>query len=600
MQDLSLDLGVRDDPTNLLFHSTYNRQAPTLGRTRIATTHMHAPGDIEDSKGDVRLNSSLGYMEQRNMATDIAEISQACAVASARLLAVLLQIRERRSKEQVALPFALDADVSLSIKRVELELLTQERAFMRFQLRQIKAEATMDRDFNGTVSLEVERVSATNLDYIQDPKSKEYAWADLVTPCVLQDIDKQQSSWASRDSVFSIWVEARAYDKKPHTLKMLSHFEVNVAPLTIRLTHDTVSRLVRFFSRGQHRNRRQIDHLRKRFLPTNLSVLEIATPQKPTASDIQSHIDKQADRSPLDISKDIVKPDNFVSAALDLYYTSSTAPSAPGSETQTKDNADANINEGKRRLRRMLSRLLSRSRSSSAVGREVISPTSDSISREGPSKGFSVDELARVIDKDALGPSSGRIRTPHGLEDAHALARSQSGPMSSSASDSGCSIMDKKNPSSEGGSRAFEVTYFRINPTFFILNYHGSKAHNIEDIQGLKLKLKNPLLYQGRSWTSEQLLKRLRNDLIKWSLSQGLGDTLSGWFFYKLGIHKKDQTQVGLTEALSGTGEETADMLKTDPEPPETDGTRDKKALRMLFGKRKKPRASRLLKKFMS
>lgn len=83
-------------------------------------------------------------------------------------------------------------------------------------------------------------------------------------------------------------------------------------------------------------------------------------------------------------------------------------------------------------------------------------------------------------------------------------------------------------------STKYVISHFHVSDTFFVLNYWGRKQHNIEDIQGLRMAL-HGFRYENNIWSMNQLLKRLKKDLIYCVLRQ-MGSTLNIYLSHKLGI----------------------------------------------------------------
>jgi hypothetical protein len=92
----------------------------------------------------------------------------------------------------------------------------------------------------------------------------------------------------------------------------------------------------------------------------------------------------------------------------------------------------------------------------------------------------------------------------------------------------------KKKPAPSDTGELYEFTYIRLGRTRFVVSYLGNKQHNIEDFQGLVVRLKG-FVYQRRVSTLEKLGRRLRKDIIKNLLSQ-VGETLGSFLSYKLGM----------------------------------------------------------------
>ena len=135
------------------------------------------------------------------------------------------------------------------------------------------------------------------------------------------------------------------------------------------------------------------------------------------------------------------------------------------------------------------------------------------------------------------------------------LQQQKADTVNSTAATSATSV---KKSSAASPSPLLYVQYMRLGASVLSLSYlsGGNKKYNIEDFQGLTVRVK-PFTLQKRELTAEQLMKELRNQQLKALLRQ-VTATLGNFLSYKLGFSRPSggaagaQTAAGSASSSAG------------------------------------------------
>ena len=448
---------------------------------------------------------------------------------------VVLAVRGKERRLQALKLHHLHA--SALVERINYQLMKNEKPMVNLYLDQLTLTATALTDSTLDTVVEVKAIGGRNLlPHYQDPSRPEFAWQEMVSLWMGggKGID---SAWTHKD----VMLHLQCTVKEDAEGLVLKHLEVNLHPVSVRITYEGLTSIIDYFVAEQQRLRRQYQKYREQFLPQSAvldvdshdaldadkerALLGLATPQSTSAP----HSPREGGEHRKSVKAAFKGLTNF-------FHRHEHRPSSVSAPSL---NPTAEEDEGHRE---------EDEESVSGIGashRQSASMTALS-SYPHHTHGLSTSVTAglRSLNTDTSDLSTGSVsvpQTPSSLASASRKLSLQRPSLLGSATAGGDAVDPTRAKKAAAPESEIYFNYLRLGSSVIVLSYFsgGSRKYNIEDIDGLPVKVK-ALLVQKRRWTPSQLASHVKKEVIKNALSQ-VTETLGRFLGMKLGVMRGEQ-----------------------------------------------------------
>jgi len=510
-------------------------------------------------------------------------------------------------------------------------LMQRQKSFLSLYVSGLQVYVHLYDDLSADATVEVGGFGARNtMAPYQNPASKEHAWAEVITPIVhepntsaVRDEHSPSSidstvpgsnanspieSSLNRDTLLSIHaVKREQYNAQTRqSMFVVQHLEVNLHPLNIRATYETIAAIVQFFVIDQQqytktdntpsgsdgesrkaasqRRKRRHHKYKSKFLPGGGQILEMEQAMKNVTDDAaQSRSSalqaatvaaaaaaasgggggggssnellatpskqRSASISASNSARESGRKRSIFSSIKHSRVISAAKDFFTHSESQTQQPPQPSHSDLYDHDSLSVSSLLQPPSPSS-----ILSPVSTTRSRHRRSN--SDDAQSRDMDSTALSaPNSARNHT--------LSSYSSGGSVGRASSSSSASHRPHHHHRSSMAPRLIQFVYVRFGSTQFLVSYWGNKqqsTNNIEDFQGLKIKFKQ-IVFQKKMWTIKKFGNQIKKEIIRNLLGQ-VSATLGGFISYKLGFRPAEQTNTtGVSTNTTTTSSSTAHQM---------------------------------------
>ena len=528
----------------------------------IETTHRIA----KDREAAEESRQHLGTTDLHHRFQQLLELH---ARLAAEFFTVLLAVRAREA--QLTQTAVHHLQVVLLCERINYLMIKNEKAFINLYVDALSLTASFLPDATLDLLLEVGIVGGRNLlPHYLDSSRPEFAWQEMVALFKGGGGRVVDSAHVHRD----VMVHLQLVAKQEAGQLYLHHLELGLHPLSLRITYEGISSVIDYFVTEQKRLSTKYAKYRERFLPVSQVVLDIDMDDKDT---------REKEKLLLGLKGAAGGGGDSGSVSI---------PHSP------KDGGDAQ-REKRSSMRERMSAI-------SSFFHRHDKPHSASLSQlpddDGDPAVLRADDDFDSSPARPAGsgltphhtPSSSLPATPH--HHTHSLSATLAsrpsisvtdGPDLSSLTMSGGSTSSSMPPTPNAASLAVRKSsgtdrdgsksessssrrsaepeiyfnYFRLGASYFVLSYFsgGNKKYNVEDFQGLPVKVK-AFVVQKKHWTPSHLLSHVKRDMLKALLGQ-LTETLGKFLSYKLGFTRG--TVLG-PQATGGGGGGAASMQLMD------------------------------------
>ena len=454
--------------------------------------------------------------------------------------------------------------LSVMVERINFMLMKNEKPFMNLYLDQLHLTAKADVDATLDAVVEVKGIGGRNLlPHYQDSSRPEYEWKEMVQ-LFMGGGKGVDSAWTHRDVMLHVQVVV----KEDSELVVLKHLEVNLHPISVRITYEGITAIIDFFVTEQQRLKRQYQKYREQFLPQSQAVLDVDQEELDSkqqallgfgaaSSNSAPHSPREGGGAEGGHRKSGVKnafkgiSNFFHRHGHDKQHGSSAStssqlnPTAEEDEVREEDDhSPSAATPGQRSSTSIMSTTSthlphpphhSHSMSSTSTMRPSVSLDSLDHSHSGsasvPATPSALTSAARRVSVSLARPLIGAA----GMD----LPSSTTKP--SNPSDKASSTSSRKSSSSTPSDKAdaeaeIYFNYLRLGSSLIVLSYFsgGTRKYNIEDIEGLPVKVKS-MLVQKKRWTPTHLASHLKKEVIKSMLGQ-VTETLGRFLGIRLGL----------------------------------------------------------------
>jgi hypothetical protein len=569
---------------------------------------------LTDATSAMRQSNGDALSLSVRITTRLQELLKEHSHLSAAFLAAVVRVRARERKECVPVQ-PQNVALTVMISKVCFNLLSREKTFLCIYVEGIAASAHAFDDLSADFALEVASFGARNtMQAYTVPGSKEAAWAELVMPMTLPagavgvdapEVDQASSvnacsaSTQASDTLFgstpahfhgdnmialhgvkreeppvpslaaSSPTNSGGGPVVPNTL-VIQHLELNIHPLRVQLTYDTLSALQEFFVTDQQK------------FNTHLPVSSVSAAGGSGGSEGGSAIDTATLKSKMKFAK---LKSKFLPTGHILEHAGkpSTSPAAAAAaSSSSKDEKDKKHKGG----------LLSALKHSRVAKMLHISDKDKDKNKDGdeheppsPSPLFGMRARSATSGEDPFGSSAPQLLSPTGValldKNNMGLATGSSSSLllmegasprlgetpvrkMSASSSSSTSSATVKAAAAEKKKKAkaplISIVYVRMGSTLVNVSFWGNRGGaggvaggggggggGIEDFQGLNIKLKQVVL-QKKRWTAEKFANHLKKELLRNLLGQ-VSNTLGSFLSYKLGF-RPAQSNEAISQAL--------------------------------------------------
>ena len=388
-------------------------------------------------------------------------------------LALLIRTMKRKGVEidpTAVVQHLRSIHLEFFMESMSLECFKLEESFFILQLDGIASALTIFGDLTGELTVEVRYISAIDEEAAShDPQSKAYRWKHVVAPLLYGN-----RIWNHKNVMFSL----HGLMKTDHGTHAFPHLELNLYPLNVRLTYELASSLFEFFVTAEStKSKKRYDKYKGRFVPKSRVILTLEDDVKSSKDTSDLH------------SRAMKMHTELEEQELPSRY-------AAGDEDDDEEERLEKAIREKKLFVMAMQMYKEQGKEEETVARVGASPKKEA--RKAKKKKRKDKEKERDRDCQANMVSSGTVASRIFLADME-----------------------------------FLFTYVRIGSTRVVVSYKGDKQNNVEDFEGLKIKL-NGMVYQRRLWTLMQFGKRLQTDIVRDLLSQ-VGDTIGALLSYKMG-----------------------------------------------------------------
>jgi hypothetical protein len=568
---------------------------------------------LTDATSAMRQSNGDALSLSVRITTRLQELLKEHSHLSAAFLAAVVRVRARERKECVPVQ-PQNVALTVMISKVCFNLLSREKTFLCIYVEGIAASAHAFDDLSADFALEVASFGARNtMQAYTVPGSKEAAWAELVMPMTLPagavgvdaaEVDQASSvnacsaSTQASDTLFGStpahfhgdnMIALHGVKREeppvpslassptgsgggpvvPNTL-VIQHLELNIHPLRVQLTYDTLSALQEFFVTDQQK------------FNTHLPVSSVGAAGGSNGAEGGSAIDTATLKSKMKFAK---LKSKFLPTGHILEHASkpSTSPAAAAAaSSSSKDEKDKKHKGG-------LLSALKHSRVAKMLHISDKDKDKDGDEHEPPSPSplFGMRARSATSGEDPFGCSAPQLLSPTGValldKNNMGLAAGSSsslllmeGPsprlgetpvrkMSASSSSSSSSAAAAVKAAAVGKKKKsnaplLSIVYVRMGSTLVNVSFWGNRGGaggvaggggggggGIEDFQGLNIKLKQVVL-QKKRWTAEKFANHLKKELLRNLLGQ-VSNTLGSFLSYKLGF-RPAQSNEAISQAL--------------------------------------------------
>ena len=513
-------------------------------------------------------------------------------------LSLLLAVRVKEAAQHQTMVHHLQATVRC--ERINYQLIKHEKPSLTLYVEQLNATASFLPDATLDCVVEVKTLGGRMLlPHYLDASRPEHAWQEMVQlyqPDKAADSAWRDSMLHAH---FTGRYDRTALGSGEQGEAVIRHLEVNLHPLAVRITYEGISLIVEYFVTEQQKMSKQSASYRDSFLPLSQAVLDMdgeaggaatasekaererekqllgiagggggsSAPHSPKAGaehehrrkgmkdrmkgffhrDKQSHhshgqhghSQSTASASAGETNDDLLyaqaaEDDAAVSSAGGVHINQALmgnggnlprpiAPAPPhhhhSHSVSTTSSAGSSNTSGMPRPG--LSSLSGEQHAEERTGTSLSMPPTPS------------HHMSLVGRKSRTASSTHSIS----LSDAERDAIVQQQRSDSSSSSTATTASGKK-ANAAAASPMLYVQHMRLGASVLSLSYlsGGTKKYNIEDFQGLTVRVK-PFTLQKRELTVDQLLRELRNQQLKALLKQ-VTATLGNFLSYKLGFSK--------------------------------------------------------------
>ena len=523
---------------------------------------------------------------------------------------VLLAVRVKEAAQTQTLVHHMQAAVRC--ERINYQLVKHEKPTLNLYVDQLNATATFAPDATIDCVVEVRAIGGrVLLPHYLDQLRPEYAWQEMIA---LYAPDKTaDSAWRDvmLHAHFTGRFDRSAMGGGEHGEAVIRHSELNLHPIAVRLTYEGIMLIVEYFVTEQQKMSKQSASYRDTFLPLSQAVLDVdgdvgslsandkaererekqllgiasgsggSAPHSPKGGDHEHRRKGMKDRMK-GISHFFHRDKHHshshsTSHSQHGHTPSVTAGHAGDAEDelhslQADDDSAASTLTGTGLTASVTSGMNLPRPIAPAPPHHHHSHSLSTSSGGASSTGVPSRPVLSSLPGEADG-SGGSVSVPATPSSGAALAARKSRSSATSASTSLFSDAEreglqqqradvanatavpstrKQQSTAANHSPLLYVQYLRLGASVLSLSYMsgGSKKYNIEDFQGLTVRVK-PFTLQKRELTAEQLVKELRNQQLKALLRQ-VTATLGNFLSYKLGFSRPSGGTAAVGQAAAG------------------------------------------------
>jgi hypothetical protein len=404
-----------------------------------------------------RLQTETKLLEQ-----DLVNLMKNHSQTSGDFLALLLQIKLKEKEEKAV--YLQHTRLSLYIDKVNYTLIKNQSPFLNLFVEGLSTSLLFHSDLSVEISAEIRALGGSVLYKSHDANEEKKLWSELIQP--LQLNSSEENPCQSKEVMIHLQALKRENSMEPAGAETklnqseisIAHAELNIHPLNIKLTYETLSSCIEFFVDERASIHKQYKRMKRSFLPLGATVLD---------SDTTHNIAMNKTKEP---------------------HTKAN---------ESKRVADsANSNSSLSPLTTLKKAFLKYSK---------------------PNK-----------KKPSISTGFGGLLTPSAAAEEDATNVS---PVSSDGEEERSTALKRLYR-----SKTIHFNHIRCGKTHMVISYWGNKQNNIEDFQGLVVKI-NKFQVQNKHWTMQKFLDRLKSEYLRILLGQ-VGDTLGSFLSYKLGFSR--------------------------------------------------------------
>ena len=531
-------------------------------------------------------------------------------------LSVLLAVRVKEAAQHQTMVHHLQAAVRC--ERVNYQLVKHEKPTLTLYIDQLIATATFAPDAAIDAVVEVKAVGGrVQLPHYLDQSRPEYAWQEMIQ---LYAPDKTADS-AWRDVMLHAHFTGR-FDRSAQGSgeageAVIRHLELNLHPIAVRITYEGIMLIVEYFVTEQQKMSKQSASYRDNFLPLSQAILDVdgdmgaltanekaererekqllgigavgsgSVPHSPKGDgehrrkgmkdrmkgishffhrDKHSHSHSTSHAAHTGEADEELhyyrtEDDALATSASALAASNPTPPATASGVMLPRPIAPAPPHHHHSHSLSTSSSSGGGSSSNSVPSRTVVSVDSDDKSGLSLSVPPTPSSMASLTARKSRGSTTSTTTASLTDSERDAMQVQQRTDATSSTAATSSRKQSTSASSTANQSPLLYVQYMRLGASVLSLSYlsGGNKKYNIEDFQGLTVRVK-PFTLQKRELTVEQLVRELRNQQLKALLRQ-VTATLGNFLSYKLGFSKPSggtatggQSTGGSASSSSGGG----------------------------------------------
>ena len=503
---------------------------------------------------DQRLKEGGGRARDSGSSTELHQRFKALLREQNRLghdfFSLLLAVRGKQRRLTAVKVHHLS--LSVMVERINFLMMKNEKAFMNLYVDQLQLTVKVDIDATLDTVVEIKGIGGRNLaPHYQDATRPEYEWREMVSLFMGggKGID---SAWTHRD----VMLHVQCTIKEDVDLIVLKHLEVNLHPISVRITYEGITSIIDFFVTEQQRLKRQYQKYREQFLPQSQAVLDVDQEELDKEKSLlgfgaQSGSQPHSPRDGAGVEgghhRKSVK--NAFKGISNFFHrhghehkhspstSSALNPTAEEDELRDEDDHSPSASHSQRPSASMMSTTSTHLPPHHAHSMSTTSAMRPSVSVDVSehSGSVSVPQTPNALSSAARKVSVSLTRP---LIGAAAMdlppttsTKGGAGDLPKSSSLSRKLTADRPEPEPE-----IYFNYLRLGSSLIVLSYFsgGTRKYNIEDIEGLPVKVKS-LLVQKKRWTPSHLASHLKKEVIKSMLGQ-VTETLGRFLGIRLGL----------------------------------------------------------------
>ena len=357
-------------------------------------------------------------------------------------------------------------------------------------------------------------------DAYRDASRWEYNWSELVVPYVLDPVSQ---AWTNKSHM----ITGRLIKRQSADLIVIQHLDISLFPLTVRVTSDVIHLMHTFFSSSHNSFTSKEDKYKSKFLPhANQTMINDqqsdATYDPNNAHKLFGSANKHRPHSYSQSVVQAIKHKRYISVAKELYRK------ARGIDENSINSASNSADPSPAHSRNPSTM----AGVTSPTGPTQLSDASHIDTMDDNPSRASLAEYDRMIPIDSFDDAIFDDSVTR--QRRKAIARRQRRTLVKSVEPN---IM---------------FMYVRFNRSSLLLSFRGNKEHNIENFEGVCIKIRQ-FVIQRKLLPFSKFISKIRNEYIKIVLGQ-LGSGVRDFLAYKLGIRTAEQRKAERLARLAGSG----------------------------------------------